>query len=63
VERLEQFRRDVGSDVPLIANFREEMIDDRQSTVVLDLRLRMRPTQGWSRDILLILGCCTNETA
>ena len=61
-QRLEQFRRDfrLGS---LIANIKEEVIDDHQSHFVLELRVAMRPMQSGLPNTLFISACYPNGNA
>jgi len=62
-QRLEQFKRDLRPDGPLIANLKEEVVDDQRSTYVLELRLAMRSTSTGPHNILFIWACSTNESA
>jgi hypothetical protein len=61
-QRLEQFRWDFRLG-PLIANIKEEVIDDQQSNFVLELRVAIRPMQARPLNTLFISGCCTHESA
>ena len=62
-QRLEQFKRDLRPDGPLIANLKEEVVDDQRSTYVLELRLAMRSTLTGPHNILFIWACSMNESA
>jgi hypothetical protein len=62
-QQLEQFRRDFRVDGPMIANIKEEMIDDHQSNFVLQLRVAMRPMQSGLPNTLFISGCYPNGSA
>jgi len=61
--RLEQFRRDFRPDGQLIANIKEEVIDDHQSNFVLQLRVAMRPMQSRLPNTLFISGYYANGSA
>jgi hypothetical protein len=61
--RLELFRRDFRPDGLLIANIREEVIDDHQSNFVLQLRVAMRPMQSGLPNTLFISGCYPDGSA
>jgi hypothetical protein len=57
--RLEQIKRVLCPDGPLIASTKGTVIDGER---VLELMLRMRPAQAVPHNILFILGCCTNKS-
>jgi hypothetical protein len=57
-ERVEQFKRDLRPDGPLIVHIKETVTEDQQSTCVLQLKLAMRRLQPEPHNTLFVLGCC-----
>jgi hypothetical protein len=63
MQRLDQFKRDLRPDGPLIAHLKEEVVDDQRSTYLVELRLAKRPTPTGPHNILFISDCCTSRGA
>jgi hypothetical protein len=62
-QRVEQFKRDLRPDGPLIVNIKETVIDDQRSTYVLKLKLAMRSVQAGTPNLLYVLACSTSDSA
>jgi hypothetical protein len=64
MQRIEQLKRVLCPDDPLIVNIKESVIDGDRSTYVLELRLAMRPMQAGPHNLLFIIfACSTSDSA
>jgi len=64
VQRIEQLKRVLCPDGPLIVNIKKSVIDGDRPTYVLELRLTMRPMQAGPRNLLFIMfACLTSDSA